>query len=117
MVNISRVEVPSGRGWGIAALIAAGIPLPFLFALNILSLVIRNSASPGIGSAEAFIYGLLAAGGLIFFPLFFVLGILFSVLAITRTRRAGRVMGWIALAVIVVSVPFIWFGYLVWILP
>ena len=52
MVNISRVQVPAGRGWGIAALIAAGIPLPFLFALNILSLVIRSSNTSMVGSAE-----------------------------------------------------------------
>lgn len=117
MVNISRVQVPAGRGWGIAALIAVAVPLPFLFALNILSLVIRSSSAATPPTAESFIYGLLAAGGLLFLPLFFALGILFSVLAITRTRRAGRVMGVIALAVIAISVPLVWFGYLVWILP
>lgn len=117
MVNISRVTVPPGRGWGIAALIAAAVPLPFLFALNILSLVIRSSEAPAIGTPEAWIYGLIAAIGLILFPIFFILGVLFSVLAITRTRRAGRVMGVIALAVIVISVPFVLHGYLVWILP
>jgi hypothetical protein len=117
MANISRMPLPPSRGWGIVALIVAGIPLPLLFAINILSLVIRTSPTATLGSAETWIYGLLAAIGLLLFPLFFILGILFSILAITRIGRPSRVMGSIALAIILISVPFVWFGYLVWIFP
>lgn len=112
MTSFSVVPQQSGRGWGVLALITAAVPLPFLFALNILSLVVRNQIVPG---GENWVYGLIAGVGLILFPLFLILTITFGVLAVVRPRRSGRVMGIIALAVATLSIPLLWLGYLVWI--
>lgn len=112
-MTITSLRHPPGRVWGILALIAVAIPLPFLFALNVLSLVVRTST--GAPGSEQWIYGLIAAGGLFFFPILFLLALVFAVTAVTRPRVAGRVMGWIAIAAVILAIPLLWFGYLVWI--
>ena len=114
--NITSIPQQPGRVWGVLAIIAALIPMPFLLTLNILSLVVRSQDSSA-ASAERIVYGLIAVAGLFFFPLFFVLATFFGVRAVTRPRRVGKVMGWIAIAIVVLSIPAIWFGYLVWISP
>jgi hypothetical protein len=116
-MTITRVPGPRGRVWGILALVAVALPLPFLFTLNVLSLVVQNEqqASGGDYSAESWAYGLIAAAGLLFFPLLFLIGLALAILAVTRPRFAGRVMGWVAIAVIVLAIPLLWFGYAVWI--
>lgn len=116
MTSITSIPQPPGRAWGVLALVAAVFPLPFLFTLNVLSIVVRSQgAAPGT-TAEAFIYGLLAIGGLFFFPLFSVLAVACGIRAVTRPRVLGRVLGWAAIAIVVLSIPLLWFGYLVWIM-
>lgn len=114
--TITSIPQQPGRVWGVLAIIAALVPMPFLLTLNILSLVVR-SQDPAAASAERIVYGLIAVAGLLFFPLFFVLATFFGVRAVLRPRRVGKIMGWIALAILVLSIPAIWFGYLVWISP
>ena len=115
-MTITSVQHPPGRLWGVAALIAVAVPLPFLLALNVLSAVIRSQVIvPGSPPAEMWFYAIFAIGGLIFFPVAFGLGLLFAITAVRRPRRSGRVMGWIAIAVVVLAIPALWFGYLVWI--
>ncbi len=114
--NITSIPQQPGRVWGVLALIAALAPLPFLLTLNILSLVVRTQDSSA-ASAERIIYGIVAVVGLFFFPLFIVLATTFGVRAVLKPRLAGKVMGWIALAIVVLSIPALWFGYLVWISP
>jgi hypothetical protein len=118
MTTITRAPAKPGRVWGILALIAVAVPLPFLFTLNVLSAVVRNQAAQNGANptVEAWAYGLIAFGGLLFFPLFFLVGLAFAIAAVTRPRPAGRVMGWIAIAVVTLAIPLIWFGYLVWII-
>ena len=41
MTTITSVGNKPGRAWGILSLVVVALPLPFLFALNILSLVVR----------------------------------------------------------------------------
>ena len=55
-------------------------------------------------------------GGLFFFPLFAILTIFFAIRAVLKPRVAGKVMGWIAIALLVLSIPLVWNGYAVWIL-
>lgn len=112
--TITTMSAPPGRGWGIAALIAVALPLPFLFTLNVLSLVIRSGSGTG---GEGVVYGILAALGLLFLPLFLLLGLSFAIRAVSRPRVAGKVMGWIAISVVILAIPASWFGYLVWISP
>lgn len=117
MTVTPRLPHKPGKLWGVLAIIAAAIPLPFLAALNVLSVVVRANPSTeaGIYSAEDWLYGLLAFAGLFFFPLFFVLATVFGVLAVIRPRLSGRVMGWIAIVIVILAIPLLWFGYLVWI--
>lgn len=115
MTNITSLPQKPGRIWGILALVAVLIPMPFLFTLNVLSLVVRSQSTPSGSSAESWAYGLIAFGGLFFFPLFFLLGIFFAIRAVLRPRLAGKVMGWIAIAIVILAIPLIWFGYFVWI--
>ena len=118
MTSITRAPARPGRIWGVLALIAVAVPLPFLFTLNVLSAVVQNQASQtgGNPTPEAWAYGLIAFGGLLFFPVFFLLGLAFAITAVTRPRTSGKVMGWIAIAVVLLAIPLIWFGYLVWII-
>lgn len=117
MTTITSVRAQPGRAWGILAIIAVLLPLPFLFALNVLSVVVRNqpAAVGGNYTSEAWGYGLLAFGGLFFFPVLFLLGLAFGIVAVTKPRPLGRVLGWIAIAVVILAIPALWFGYLVWI--
>lgn len=118
MTNITRVPAKPGRIWGILALVAVALPLPFLLTLDVLSVVVRNQP-PQDGSnssAELWAYGFLAAAGLLFFPVLFLLGLTFGIIAVTKPRPAAKVMGWIAIAVVVLAIPALWFGYLVWII-
>lgn len=112
-MTITSMRYPSGRAWGIAALIAIALPLPWLFALNVLARVVLSQE--GAQTSEAWVYGLIAVGGLIFFPVTFLVATVFAITAIRRPRRAGKVMGWIALSLVILGIPAIWFGYLVWI--
>ena len=116
MTTITSVSQKPGRAWGILSLIAVAIPLPFLFVLAILSAVVRNQVTiPGQTTIEATVYGLVAFGGLFFFPVLFVLSLVFAVNAVRRPRPAGKVMGWITIAVVILAIPLSWFAYLVWI--
>lgn len=116
MTTITSVGNRPGRVWGILSLIAVAIPLPFLFVLNILSIVVRNQVSlPGQVTIEATVYGLIAFGGLFFFPVLFVLATVLAVTAVRKPRPAGKLMGWITIAVVILAIPASWFGYLVWI--
>lgn len=112
-MTITSLRYPPGRAWGIAALIAVALPLPWLFALNVLSRVVLSQ--DGAPTSEAWVYGLLAVAGLIFFPITLLAATVFAIAAIRRPRRAGKVMGWVALSIVVLAIPAIWFGYLVWI--
>lgn len=112
--TITSLKAPAGRVWGILSLIVVALPLPFLFALNVLSLVIRSGA--GVGG-EAVPYTFIAVVGLVLFPFLFTLAIVFAVLAVSRPRRAGKVMGWITISIVILAIPACWFGYLVWISP
>ena len=116
-MTITSLRYPPGRVWGILALVAAALPLPWLFVLNVLSVVVRNSTIvPGSPSSEEFAYGLIAAAGLLFFPVFFLAALVFGIIAVTKPRIAGKVMGWIAIAIVILAIPALWFGYLVWII-
>ncbi len=114
--TITAVGRKPGRVWGVLSLIAVAIPLPFLFVLNILSLVVRNQVTlPGHPTIESTVYGLIAFAGLFFFPVLFVLATVLAVNAVRRPRFAGKVMGWITIAVVIIAIPLSWFGYAVWI--
>lgn len=116
MTTITGLRPKPGRNWGILAIVAVGIPLPFLFALNVLSVVVRNQqAAGGDYTSEAWAYGLIAFGGLFFFPVSFLGGLTFAIIAVTKPRALGRLLGWVAIAVVVLAIPAIWYGYLVWI--
>lgn len=106
---------PPGKAWGVAALALALIPLPFLVLLNVLSLVVRNApvGDPSFVPAM-WIYGLLAVLGILFFTVFFLAAIALGIAAVRRPRRAGKVLGWVAIGIVILSIPFIWTGYLVW---
>ncbi len=114
MTTITSIRNPPGRAWGVFALIAALLPLPFLLTLNILSLVVRSQNAPG-PSVESGVYGIIAIAGLFFFPILFLLATVLGVRAVLRPRRSGKVMGWVAIAIVVLAIPLIWFGYGVWI--
>lgn len=115
MTTITSVANRPGRVWGILSLIAVAIPLPYLFVLNILSIVVRNQVSPGQVTIEATVYGFIAFGGLFFFPVLFVLATVLAVTAVRKPRPAGKLMGWITIAIVILAIPASWFGYLVWI--
>lgn len=115
MTTITSVGSKPGRAWGILSLVAVAIPIPFLFVLNILSLVVRGQAPQQGTTVEATVYGLIAFGGLFFFPVLFVLATVLAVAAVRRPRPAGKVMGWITIAIVILAIPASWFGYLVWI--
>lgn len=114
MTSITSVPNQPGRVWGVFALVAAILPLPFLLTLNILSLVVRSQAAVG-GTAESWVYGIIAIAGLFFFPAFFLLATIFGVRAVLRPRVVGKVMGWIAIGIVILAIPLLWFGYGVWI--
>ena len=114
MTSITSVPNKPGRVWGVFALIAALLPVPFLLTLNILSLVVRSQAAAG-ASAESWVYGIIAIGGLFFFPAFYLVATILGVRAVLRPRLAGKVMGWIAIAMVILAIPLLWFGYGVWI--
>ncbi len=116
MTSITSIPQKPGRVWGVLALVAVIIPLPFLFVLNVLSLVVRAQSPQSGATAEAWAYGLIAFGGLFFFPLFAVLTTTFGIRAVLRPRIAGKVMGWIAIGALILSIPLVWNGYAVWIL-
>jgi hypothetical protein len=116
MTTITSVANRPGRAWGILSLVVVAVPLPFLFVLNILAIVVRNQAATGGGqTAEAWAYGLIAFGGLFFFPVLFVLALVLAVTAVRKPRLAGKVMGWITIVIVILAIPASWFGYLVWI--
>lgn len=114
-MTISSVPHPPGKVWGVLALAAALIPVPFLVTLNVLSLVVRD-APPGDPSfvPAMWIYGILAVLGLLFFTVLYLLAIALGIAAIRRPRRAGKALGWVAIGIVILSIPFLWFGYLVW---
>jgi len=116
-MTITSVRYPPGRIWGILALIAVAIPLPFLFALVVFSRVVLSQqvVVGGAPTAEAWGYGLIALVGLIFFPVLFLTGLALGIAAVRRPRRSGKAMGWIAIAVVILAIPALWLGYLVWI--
>jgi hypothetical protein len=117
-VSYPTVRQPPGKAWGVVALAAALIPVPFLVLLNILSLVVRGAPAddPAFVPAQ-WIYGIVAVLGVLFFTVFFLLALAFGITAVTRPRRAGRVLGWTSIAIVIVAIPFLWTGYLVWIQP
>jgi hypothetical protein len=106
---------PPGKAWGVLALIMAVIPIPFLIALNVLSAVVRSAPAgdPAFVPA-AWIYGILAVLGLFLFSFFFLAATALGIAAVSRPRRAGKVLGWSAIAIVILSIPFLWLGYLVW---
>lgn len=112
--TITSLRPPAGRIWGILSLLVVAIPLPFLFALNVLSLVMRTGSGAG---GEAVLYTVIAVIGLIAFPAFFLLALVFAGLAVSRPRRSGKVMGWITISIVILAIPAAWLGYLVWISP
>lgn len=112
--SITTLGQKPGHAWGILALIVVAIPLPFLFALNVLSLVVRNQPS-GQPTAEATVYALIAFGGLFFFPVLFVAATVLGVTAVRKPRLAAKVMGWVTIAIVILAIPAAWSGYLVWI--
>jgi hypothetical protein len=112
--TITSLRPPPGRLWGILSLVVVALPLPFLFTLNVLSLVVRTGV--GVGG-EAVPYTFIAVLGLVLFPFFFTLAVVFAGLAVSRPRRAGKVMGWITISIVILAIPAAWFGYLVWISP
>ena len=115
MTIITRVPARPGRVWGILALVAVAFPLPWLFALTVLSLVIQRHGGSS-GGSELWAYGLIASGGLVFFPVLFFAGLACAIVAITRPRTVGKVFGWVAVAVVIAAIPLAWVGYGVWIL-
>jgi hypothetical protein len=114
MTTITSMAHKPGRVWGILSLIAVAVPLPFLLVLGILAMVVRNQESAG-STVEAGVYGLLAVGGLFFFPLLFVLATVLAVTAVRKPRIAGKVMGWITIGIVILAIPASWFAYQVWI--
>ncbi len=112
------VRQPPGKVWGVAAIVFALIPVPFLVLLNILSLVVRGApeGDPAFVPAQ-WIYGIVAVLGVLLFTVFFLIALALGITAVTRPRRAGRVLGWASIAIVVVAIPFLWTGYLVWIQP
>jgi hypothetical protein len=114
-MSITNVPQQPGKAWGVFALVFALVPVPFLVMLNVLSLVVR-SAPPGDPSfvPAMWIYGVLAVLGLLFFTIFYLAAIALGIQAVLRPRRAGKVLGWTAIAIVIASIPFLWFGYLVW---
>jgi hypothetical protein len=116
MTTITPVRAKPGRVWGILSLIAVAVPLPFLLALSVLSVVVRNQAPSTGATPEAWAYGLVAFGGLFFFPVLFVLATVLAVAAVRKPRLAARVMGWITITVVVLAIPASWFAYQVWII-
>jgi hypothetical protein len=117
MTTITSVGHKPGRLWGILSLIVVAMPLPFLFVLMILSAVVRAQGPwSGEPSAEALVYGFIAVGGLFCFPVFFVAATVLAVTAVRKPRLAGKVMGWITIAVVILAIPAVWFAYLVWII-
>lgn len=116
MTTITSVGNKPGRAWGILSLVVVALPLPFLFALNILSLVVRSQiVAPGQVTVESSFYGLIAFAGLFFFPVLFVGATVLAVAAVRRPNRAGRLMGWVTIALVILAIPASWFGYLAWI--
>ena len=116
MTSITSIPQKPGRVWGVLALIAVLFPLPWVFVLNVLSVVVRSQPPRTGTSAEEWAYGLIAFGGLFFFPLFAILTVFFAIRAVLKPRVAGKVLGWIAIALLVLSIPLIWNGYAVWIM-
>lgn len=115
MTYVTSIQGPPGRVWGVFALVVAIIPLPFLVMLNVLSYVVRSLPPfDASHSAAAWIYGLVAALGLFFFPIFLVLATWLGVTAVRRPHPRAKVLGWISLAIVVVTIPLLWFGYLAW---
>lgn len=115
MATITSIPNPPGRVWGTLALAAALIPLPFLIALNVLSWIVRTApAGDPSFSAVAWIYGLVAVLGLFFFPLFLVLTTWLGVTAVRKPLPRAKLLGWIALGIVIVTIPLLWLGYLVW---
>jgi len=119
MANITSLPAPRGRGWGILALVAVALPLPWVFTLVVLSLVVQSRmAGPLSGyGPEFWFYGAIASAGLLFFPAFFLAGIAFAIAAIRAPRRASKIMGWIAVGITLITIPLLWVGYGVWINP
>ena len=117
MTTITSVGNKPGRLWGILSLIVVVIPLPFLFVLMILSAVVRAQGPwSGEPTSEALVYGFIAVGGLFCFPVFFLAATVFAVTAVRKPRPAGKVMGWITIAIVILAIPAVWFAYLVWII-
>ncbi len=119
MANITSLGAPRGRGWGILAIVAVALPLPWLFTLVVLSLVVQSRmAGPSTTyGPEFWFYGAIASAGLLFFPTFLLVGTAFAITAIRAPRRAGKIMGWIAVGVTLLTIPLLWVGYGVWINP
>lgn len=106
---------PPGKAWGVAALVFALIPIPFLVLLNVLSLVVRGAPEGDPAFIPAmWIYGLVAVLGVLFFTVFFLTAIGLGIAAVQRPRVAGKALGWTAIGIVIASMPFLWFGYLVW---
>ena len=115
MSYVTSIPNPPGRIWGVLALVAAIIPLPFLVMLNVLSYVVRSLPSfDASHSAAAWIYGLLAALGLFFFPIFLVLATWFGVTSVRKPHPRAKLYGWVALAIVILTIPMLWLGYLAW---
>lgn len=117
MVTITRVAPPPGKLRGILALVAVGLPLPWLFSLVVLSLVVQAHPTgvSGTYGSEYWTYGLLASAGLLFFPILYLVAIGLGIAAVQSPRKAGKTMGWITIGVVIVSIPLLWLGYAVWI--
>ena len=116
MTVITNVKHQPGRVWGVLSLIAVAVPLPFLFALTVLSAVVQRQVTvPGSPSAEEWAYGVLAFGGLLFFPALFFIGLALAIRAVRMPRPAAKAMGWIAIGVVILAIPVLWFAYGVWI--
>lgn len=115
MSTITSIPNPPGRAWGRLALAAALIPMPFLLALNLLSWIVRSApADDPSFTAVAWIYGLIAVLGLFFFPLFLVLTTWLAVTAVRKPLPRAKVLGWIAITIVIITIPLLWLGYLVW---
>ncbi len=114
-MTITSVPYPPGKAWGVFALAFALIPVPFLITLNVLSAVVRSAPAgdPAFVPA-AWIYGILAVVGVFFFTVFYLVALALGISAVTRPRVAGKVLGWSAIAIVIVSIPFLWLAYLVW---
>ena len=114
-MTVTSTPRPPGKAWGAFALAFALIPVPFLVLLNVLSLVVRGApeGDPSFVPAQ-WIYGIVAVLGILFFTVFYLVAILLGVAAVVRPRVAGKALGWSAIGVVIVSIPFLWLGYLVW---